>query len=742
MEPAMPMKETVDLRSVFVTLWRRRWVVIVPAVLAAATAWVVTLPKLMKPVYQSQCTLKVEFPQRLSPGLQQLVQNPEIGEMISRLNSQVQDNAFLLNLARITGLRDDPGFGEWATRSASRYPDLDRESLIDLKVSDWLRDRIRLGSASRRSVTENIFTISVLDFDPGRARTLVQNIASGIIEANKSEQTRQAQSTGDFSATQLEEYQRRLRIAEAALQEYQQRTAARSATPTLVTVSSAAAAENLRDRAALDLEELERSMGRQAASLRQAGQDPARLERVLEERAVATLLGEARALEESYVRQSLLDAASGRSTSQGGAINLARKLESVHQAARAALPAGTAAEPAGAYLDFVVGRNLARHRVSLYDRHLGDYRQRAGGVPGTDLELQRLQSEVDQYRQLQNAFVMQMASSQISEAFGASVIGNKISLLEPAQYPLRPIRPKRTQIIILSVLAGFALGIGGVFLLEHHDPSFKDVRDIERGLRLRVLGAVPNMPGFARFGRAGRRGGGTDDRGAAGQQAIREFLDASPGLQEFRKVVLALMHGEGSNPRTIMVTSSRRGEGKSTTSVCLAHALARELSDERVLLVDLDTRRPSLSAYAAASGASEGRVVLSRQEWQGNPLQTLVLPNLRVLIPEVESKGTDQVTLPSVRWLLERLRTEADRIVIDSPPNLPVPDALIIGPEVDTVLLVIKAGETPRETARRGLELQRQFRDNVTGVLLNNSAEVLPYYYTYSHYGYGHAKRG
>lgn len=742
MEPAMPMKETVDLRSVFVTLWRRRWVVVVPAVLAAATAWVVTLPRLMKPVFQSQCTLKVEFPQRLAPGLQQLVQNPEMGEMIARLNSQIQDNAFLLSLARITGLRDDPGFGEWATRSASRYPDLDRESLIDLKVSDWLRDRIRLGSASRRGVAENLFTIAVLDYDPGRARTLVQNIASGIIEANKSEQTRQAQSTGDFSATQLEEYQRRLRAAEVALAEYQQRAAARSASPTLVTAASVAQADALRERAALELEELERAVARQASALRQAGGDPGAVERTLDERNVGALLSEARGLEDSYVRQTLLDAATGRGGSQGAAINLSRKLEAVQQAARQALAGAglpsTAAEAAGSYLDFVLGRQLARHRLSLYDRHLGDYRQRIGSSPGIDLEAQRLQSEVEQYRQLQNAFVMQMASSQISEAFGASVIGNKISVLEPAQYPLRPIRPKRTQILLLSVLAGFALGIGGVFLLEHHDPSFKDVRDIERGLRHRVLGAVPNMPAFARSSRGSRRRG--DAPGEGSLPAVQSFLDASPGLQEFRKVVLALLHAEGPNPRSIMITSSRRGEGKSTTSICLAHALARELTGERIILVDLDTRRPSLGAYAGATG--QGKVILSRQEWQGDPLRPLALPNLRLLVPESEPKGVDLVTLPSVRWLLERLRGEADRIVIDSPPNLPVPDALIIGPEVDSVLLVIKAGETPRETARRGLELQRQFRDNIAGILLNNSAEVLPYYYTYSHYGYGNARRG
>ncbi len=81
-------------------------------------------------------------------------------------------------------------------------------------------------------------------------------------------------------------------------------------------------------------------------------------------------------------------------------------------------------------------------------------------------------------------------------------------------------------------------------------------------------------------------------------------------------------------------------------------------------------------------------------------------------------------------------------MILDSAPNVPVPDALIIGQLVDAVMIVLKAGSTPRHMVERGVELQKQFTGNLRGLLMNNVEETMPYYYSHRYYGYPYGARG
>jgi polysaccharide biosynthesis transport protein len=752
MDSVPPLKETVDLRSYVQVLWKRRWVVLVPTVLAAITGFIVTLPAIMRPVYQSSSTLMVELPQQLSQQLASMVQNRSVEEQMARLSGQIQSTEFLTKIIDNTGLRSDAGIQEWARKNQKRYPELTLADLVDLKLIDYLRQIIRIspGTAGGRSriAMGNVIQVSAQDYYPDRARRLVQNLTAGIIEANRSEQLKGVKSTGDFSATQLQEYQSKLKAAEDRLERYRREVMERKAQPTLVTEQSVPLVRELRETAASDLELQIRLQEAAAGNLRSAGIDPNVLESLLALPDAARLLEQARGMERDFVRQSIIGAGSNAQAGQSASLALARKVDEIGAALQAnlagkAIPASSGAD-AESYLLAAVRRELARIRRDAYDSQIAQYTTALTGLPQADLEFQRLQQDVDTYRALQSTFLQQLASSQISEAFGSSNLGEKISILEPAEHPLAPVRPKRAQIILLAILAGLAIGTVGAFFLEHHDPSLRDVRDLEGLFGLRVLGTVPNLHTLARLADPSREGGDPVLRAAAVERAARNFLNDSPGYQEFRKLVLDLLRPASGGPRTIMVTSARRGEGKSTSSVCLALALAKELPTERVVLVDLDVRNPTLGPFFGVNGHSGGvgarlsELVLTDDMLHELPFS---LPNLRLIVIEkLLPREGDLVTREGVRALLRELAGRADRIVIDAPPNLPVPDALIIGHEADGVLMVVRAGSTPRETVRRGLELQRQFRDNILGVLLNNSAEVLPYYYEHKHYGQRYGK--
>lgn len=848
MQPAPPMKETVDLRFYVALLWRRKWVVLVPAALAALTSVIVTLPRIMRPVYQSSSTLMIEFPQALSKQLASLLDSPSLDEQMARLQNQMQSNEFLTRMIVSTGLRDDPSVKDWARRNARRYPDLSQEDLIDLKLIDYLRGIVRMSGATRGKgqAQGNMITISVADYYPERARRLVQNITTALIEANRGEQLRQVKSTGDFSATQLEEYDTKLKEAEARLEQFKRDMANRRTQPSAVNENNVNQARDLRQRASSDLQLQESALRDAADTLRAQGFEARTLDRSLALRGVAGVLERARMLEHDYVQQTLTSPGGTGSAvaGQATAIALARAQDEIGLALQdtlqdmAAVPAAILPQ-ATRYLRALVAVELSRTRRNAYDSQVAEFARRLTSLPEADMDQQRLEQEVASLRDLKNTFILQLTSSQISEAYGASAIGEKISVIEPAQHPLKPIRPKRGRIIMLSILAGLALGVVGAFVFEHHDQTFRDVRDAERQLGLRVIGTIPtiekirrlNPPGNPRrapparsavgggppdplsagggprsgtgrrrsgtsggdgatkggeaavaaldsngdLGSVGedasgeralqqpalnvpQRGGAKVSRGeglsvaeqtsfvlhsAATERAMREFLNDSPAYQEFRKLALALLRQGNGGPRSLMVTSARRGEGKTTATACLGLALAKELPKERVVLVDLDVRKASLASFFGINGTSSGSVSLRETLWEGEPLRELILPNLSLLPIQVEGESReDQVTSESIRWLLEKLKGRADRLIIDCPPNLPVSDPLIVGSEVDGVLIVIRAGVTPRETAQRGVDLQRQFRDNIVGVIMNNQSQALPYYYSPSHYGYGYGRRG
>jgi polysaccharide biosynthesis transport protein len=740
----LPMKETVDLRTLLATAWRRKFVVLVPVVLAAITAWVVTLPQIMKPQYQCQSVLLVQPPPQLSFQLAGIVVNPSQTEQIVRIQSQIRSNEFLDKVITQTRLREAGPFRAWARKNVSRYEGMTEDQLVDLRAKEFLRRSVIASASGERSGPANQVTISLQMEDPDQVFALVNNITRSVIDAGKSDLSEEFQWTSAFSEVQRQEFRTRLDKAEKELEDFQRQHANLQATPGLVGATNVGMAQQLRDGAAVDLTAQGEVVDRLARNLRQEGIDPGAVERVLSAPETAPSLGDARALERAYIRQLL----GSEGTAQGTAIQSARKTEDVEQTGRAAMTSAgikpDAMDRAGEYLSALVHRDLLQARITALDDAIGQYRGRVSAEPEADLQLQRLQQEVASNRSILNAFETQMVASQISAAYGSSKAGEKISVLVPAQRPLDPVWPKRTPIILLAVLTGLGLGVGGATFLEKVDPSFRDVREIERRFGLRVLGTIPNMPAFGKLTRSVPRSPDEREaRAARAERVMTRFLDNSPGYQEFRKLVLGLVRAGGPDSRRIMLTSAAVGEGKSVTSACLALALAREFPGDRVVLVDLDTRRPSLSPLFGLNGEEAGgKLVLGTRTWEGDPLFPLILPNLKLLAPsDAGSSGRDAVTVDSIRWLLAKLGEVADRIILDSPPNLPVPDSIIIGPEVDAVIFVVKTGETPRETVRLGIELQQRFGDNIVGILLNNSAEVLPYQHYQAAYDSGDSRR-
>jgi len=199
--------------------------------------------------------------------------------------------------------------------------------------------------------------------------------------------------------------------------------------------------------------------------------------------------------------------------------------------------------------------------------------------------------------------------------------------------------------------------------------------------------------------------------------------------------------------RSLLVTSTAPGEGKSTTAVYLAVSNAAQ--GHPTLLVDADMRRPSLHKILGTSPATGLSNVLSGQmPWREAVSQTESHPNLHLLAAGPPSRRAPDLVARGLADLIDAAELEYSLIIIDSPPFLNFAEPLRMSTMVDGVLLVAVAGETNREAAASVLATLKRVRANVVGLVLNKVTRQLMenyhYYGSYGHYGkyykryYGH----
>jgi capsular exopolysaccharide synthesis family protein len=194
----------------------------------------------------------------------------------------------------------------------------------------------------------------------------------------------------------------------------------------------------------------------------------------------------------------------------------------------------------------------------------------------------------------------------------------------------------------------------------------------------------------------------------------------SLAAEQYRALRTRIAHAEGANAlRTVLVTSPQKGEGKSITSANLALTMAQELQ-RRVVLVEADLRKPSLQhLFGLPAGAGLADYLSGAAELR-DIMKFLPEHNLTV-IPAGSTPMNPAELLGStaMRRMLDHLRTRFDRVILDTPPVLPLADVAILAPLVDGALMVVRAGYTPKpaiENALRSFDASR-----LLGIVLNES---------------------
>jgi capsular exopolysaccharide synthesis family protein len=298
----------------------------------------------------------------------------------------------------------------------------------------------------------------------------------------------------------------------------------------------------------------------------------------------------------------------------------------------------------------------------------------------------------------------------------------------------------------MGLMMSLVGAMGLAWALERFNDSIRSVDDVLRLTQLPALAVIPSIRKIRALPRAEATsiGAGRTPSPEMQRARVMEYDGRSPTSEAYRALRTGLLLSvAGSPPKTILVTSVRTGEGKTTTATNTAIALAQ--LGGAVLLIDADLRKPSIQSIFAVAYDSGLSTYLTGSLDIGEVAQPLPVENLSV-IPAGPPPPNPAELLSSDRMkgLLKQASALYDHVIIDSPPMGSVTDPVVLSTMVDGVILVVQGGKNSRQAVQRGCQEFTAVGAKIFGVVLNNvdlKREGYDDYYYYSSY-YGHGDDG
>ena len=363
---------------------------------------------------------------------------------------------------------------------------------------------------------------------------------------------------------------------------------------------------------------------------------------------------------------------------------------------------------------------LVEHEVHL-QQALAEQEQEAFELDRKLVRYNELKRNIETDQEIHRAVLARMKEASMAESLPSDII----RLAEEARPAKMPFRPRMGQAMARGALLGGILGLGAIFLFYYADHRFRRSEEIERMLNLPVLATVPLIL----------------DKTDRERSQVFKLKSTGEVAEAFRTLRASLLlKGDILETPVLMVTSTGSSEGKSLISANLAISLARD--GRRTLLIDGDLRRTSLDKTFGIPSHTPGLTeALKGHLYWRDTVRATETPNLDI-IPAGRLPSHPSELLG--RQVLADILTEAkgiyNHIILDSPPILGISDTLVLLPDVDAVLFVVRYGVTHSLGAGHAVARLREGGTPCLGVILNGvnlSSFANSYYYRrYGAYGY------
>ena len=370
----------------------------------------------------------------------------------------------------------------------------------------------------------------------------------------------------------------------------------------------------------------------------------------------------------------------------------------------------------------------AVNQENMLSAALEQQKQQANELNENAIQYNLLKRDVDTNRALYEDLMEKLKEAGVS----AGLRSTNFRTVDVARVPLVPAEPNVPRNLAFALALGLFTGVGLAFLLEAIDNTVRTPEQAQIISALPSLGMIPlGLPGGPES--AGQRLSVTSSKESV--ELVTQSRPQSQMAESYRALRTSLLlTAAGAPPKIILITSALPQEGKTTTSLNCAIVLAQKGS--RVLLIDADLRRPSIhKAMGLGPRTGLSNVLTGSATLAQATVRSPMLPTLFVLpAGSVPPNPAELLASANMQETLHELREQYDHIVIDTPPTLSVTDAVVLSPCADTVVLVIRSGQTTKQALRRARDLLMRVNAHVSGVLLNAADLHSPDYYYYYEY--------
>jgi succinoglycan biosynthesis transport protein ExoP len=352
----------------------------------------------------------------------------------------------------------------------------------------------------------------------------------------------------------------------------------------------------------------------------------------------------------------------------------------------------------------------------------------ASMVSSTPSQLQLAQEKVSFLQTSYLDLVGKLNATRQSLAEGVS----QVIVYERGNLPISTVAPRVAVNMAIGCLFGLFLGLALTFLRNYLDDTLKTEEDVRKYLKgLPVLGAMPVIARNRRHPQSRARG-----RKKENETPVLAVMEdpKSAAAEGFRTLRTNLQFLSAATPvRSLVITSPTPGEGKSTIAVNLAASMAQ--IGQEVILVDADLRRPSLHrVFSMAMSPGLSNYLVGKTDVSAI-LQETKVPHLRLIASgPLPPLPAELLSSPRMKTLLEDLLTQADTVIVDTPPAVALTDATLLSSLVNGTLMVITCGRTTREQAKAALQVLENAGIRPLGVIMNQVDRRKGYGYYYFYY--------
>ena len=739
-EPGVPL----DLRAYGRILRKRFTTIAIVFFVVFAVSLIATLKE--KPVYRAQVLLEIQKENADIPTIKDLYELESVSDSYLKTQDTILASESLaervIDQLRLDTLREFNAPSWWSLerfRSAPRKPTFAlgppsaaHDSAVYQRVLERFQDRLSIEPVMQsRLVT--------VRFDSGNAELsarIVNTLADDYIDQSLEARWAATQKATDWLSQQLVGIKAKVQKSEEQLQDYARHNGL------VFLENDKGASENVANERLQELQEeltkaqADRYEKEAVYRLVQSG-DYGSLPGVVENKLIQDL-----SERQAELKRQLAELSTKFKAEYPRVKELQSQLDEIE---------ATLKEERQRAADKITNEYLAAvRREGLVEQALGDQQKQVDAIAEKAVQYNILKREVETNKQMYEGLLQRLKEAGVS----ASLKASNIRVVDSAEPPAKPAKPRIPLNLAVAALLGLGLGVSTAFLQERLDDTLKGADDVERVFGLSALALIPTVrslngdrPSVRKLldrtlplKSAHNGHNGTASNPAARWHRIDIDRDHSEKpqaalVEAFRSLRASVLLSTADHPPgSLLITSTQPGEGKTTVATNLAISLAQ--LGQRVLLVDADLRFPSLRRlFRTPESLGLVSYLTGQQDWRAAVCPS-GSPGLDLLLcGPVPPNPAELLSSKSMGALLSAAKSEYGFVILDSSPLLTLADSRILAALVDGVLLVVKSGATPREQVIQSQTGIRSAGANLIGVVLNNVSLQTNGYYGLGIYG-------